>query len=93
MWMRDGYQYSAILDEVVCAVCEDLDSSVVDEATYYSTKWMPPIHFNCRCIWVAIMNDEEDKPDFTGLPDAPGGTTEPSLSHSHEMVTLGKAGK
>jgi len=88
-----GYQYSAILDEVVCAVCEDLDSSVVDEATYYSTKWMPPIHFNCRCIWVAIMNDEEDKPDFTGLPDAPGGTTEPSLSHSHEMVTLGKAGK
>jgi hypothetical protein len=79
-----GYQYSAILDDSVCRICEDLDSSVVPETTYYSTVWMPPIHFNCRCIWVAIMNDEQDKPDFTGLPDAPGGVTAPLLSHGHD---------
>jgi SPP1 gp7 family putative phage head morphogenesis protein len=78
-----AYQYSAILDDAVCPICADLDSSVVTEAEYYSTKWMPPIHFNCRCIWVAIMNDEEDKPEITGLPDAPGGATEPSLSIKH----------
>lgn len=73
------YQYSAILDEVTCPVCEDLDGSVVDEAEYRSTKWMPPIHNNCRCIWVAIMVDEEDQPDLTGFPDSPGGESNPSL--------------
>jgi len=81
-----AYQYSAILDAKVCQVCLDLDSSVVEEATYYATKWMPPIHFNCRCIWVAIMNDEEDRPGITGLPEAPGGTTEPSLSANNQGV-------
>ena len=35
-----------------------------------------------NCIRVAIMDDEDDKPDFTGLPDAPGGTSAPSLSHT-----------
>lgn len=83
-----GYQYSAILDDVVCKVCEDLDGSVVDESAYFSTIWMPPIHFNCRCIWVAIMDDEEDKPDFQPIPDAPGGTTSPSLSVSHHENSI-----
>lgn len=82
-----SYQYSAILDDVVCPICEDLDGSVVTEAEYRSTPWMPPIHFNCRCIWVAIGNDEEEAPDISGLPDQPGGTDEPSLSHTHHHVT------
>lgn len=73
------YQYSAILDNVTCPVCEDLDGTVVDEAEYRSTQWMPPIHSGCRCIWVAILQDEEDQPDITGFPDSPGGDTEPSL--------------
>lgn len=75
-----GYQYSAILDDAVCPICEELDGSVVDPATYNATIWMPPIHFNCRCIWVAIMSDEDDKPDFQDIPDSPGGATAPSLS-------------
>lgn len=81
-----GYQYSAILDDSVCPICEDLDGSVVDTATYNATIWMPPIHFNCRCIWVAIMADEDDKPDFQDIPDSPGGADAPTLaiSHSHE---------
>lgn len=74
-----AYQYSAILDESVCAICEDLDSSVVKPEVYFSTIWMPPIHFNCRCIWVAIMDDEEDKPEFQDLPETPGGASAPSL--------------
>jgi SPP1 gp7 family putative phage head morphogenesis protein len=78
-----GYQYSAILDEAVCPICEELDGSVATEAEYYSTKWMPPIHFNCRCIWVAIMQDEEDKPPFTGIPETPGGASEPLLAFNH----------
>lgn len=86
-----GYQYSAILDDVVCPVCEDLDGSVVEPAVYYSTIWVPPIHFNCRCIWVAIMNEEEEKPPFKDIPEAPGGTTSPSLSTGHDENSLSAA--
>jgi hypothetical protein len=66
------YQYSAIMDGATCAICMDLDGTIVDEAEYRSTQWMPPIHFSCRCIWVAIMSDEEEQPDITGFPDHPG---------------------
>lgn len=78
-----SYQYSAILDENVCPTCEDLDATVVDEAGYTGTEWQPPIHFNCRCIWVAIMSDEEEPPDLTGFPESPGGTDKPSLSEPY----------
>lgn len=84
-----GYLYSAILDEKVCNICYDLDGSVATPDEYAATVWMPPIHFWCRCIWVAIMRDEEDKPDFTGIPDNPGGESAPTLAHKHEhMETL-----
>ena len=74
------YQYSAIMDETTCPICEDLDGSVVDYEEYLRTEWMPPIHFNCRCIWVEIMTDETDQPDFTGLPEAPGDATSSPLN-------------
>lgn len=74
-----AYQYSALLDHRVCPRCRDLDGSVVDYATYRSTKWRPPIHFNCRCIWVAIRKDEQNPPPITGFPDAPGGFTTPDF--------------
>lgn len=83
------YQYSAILDDATCAICEDLDGMVLDQRQYDDTIWTPPIHFNCRCIWVAILDDEEDQPDITGVPDSPGGTEAPSLSdhygHRHKV--------
>ncbi len=78
-----GYQYSALLDDAVCPICEDLDGSIATPEEYYNTIWMPPIHFNCRCIWVAIMKDEAEKPDFTGIPTSPGGADAPSLSKDH----------
>lgn len=84
------YQYSAILDNDTCPICEDLDGMVLDQQQYDDTVWTPPIHFNCRCIWVAILEDEQDQPDITGVPDQPGGTDAPSLSndyrHGHKAV-------
>ncbi len=74
------YQYSAILDPKTCPICDSLDGSVVDEPEYKRTSFDPPVHHHCRCIWVAILEDELDKPPLTGIPDAPGGVTEPSLS-------------
>jgi len=75
-----SYQYSAILDTKTCPICDDLDAKVVDEAEYKRTSFDPPVHHHCRCIWVAILKDELDQPPITGLPVAPGGVTEPSLS-------------
>lgn len=76
-----SYQYSAIMDDVTCPTCEDLDGSVVSPTEYRSTTWTPPIHFNCRCIWVEILKDEEDQPDITGIPEEAGGISQPELSN------------
>lgn len=81
-----AYQYSAILDEKTCNICDDLDGKVVDEAEYKRTLFDPPIHHHCRCIWVAILVDELEPPTVTGLPNAPGGVTEPSLSIFNDNV-------
>lgn len=82
-----GYQYSAILDHRTCPICEDLDGSVVNEREYRNTTFDPPIHHRCRCIWVAILNDEQDPPEITGMPDTPGGATEPSLSKEYVNIS------
>lgn len=76
------YQYSAIMDNVTCPICEELDGTVVDQAEYDATQWQPPIHFSCRCIWVEILDDEDDQPEITGFPDEPGGVTKPTLDAS-----------
>lgn len=83
-----AYQYSSILDGRECKICGEggLDGSVVKPEVYYDTIWLPPIHHNCRCIWVAIMNDEEDKPDFKDIPAAPGGADAPSLSRTGRIA-------
>lgn len=73
------YQYSAILDHKTCPICSALDNNVVDYATYRATNFKPPIHAWCRCIWVAIKKDQAEIPEITGLPDAPGGATEPLI--------------
>ena len=83
-----AYQYSAILDEKTCPICDDLDGKVVDEDEYKRTSFDPPIHHHCRCIWVAILVDELDPPAITGLPEAPGGTLAPSLSKDEKISSL-----
>jgi SPP1 gp7 family putative phage head morphogenesis protein len=73
------YQYSAILDDRTCPICEDLDGTVVDYAAYRASKWEPPIHRNCRCLWVGVGSEQTEQPDLTGFPDAPGGVISPKL--------------
>lgn len=87
------YQYSAILDDRTCPICEDLDGTVVDEAEYRSTEWLPPIHFGCRCIWVAILADEVEQPEISGFPNEPGGILEPLLSKGLYSVMLNRSFK
>lgn len=79
-----AYQYSALLDNRTCPTCEELDGKVLDEAAYLNTEYDPPIHLGCRCIWVAILQDELDPPTITGFPDDTSGLLEPSLSKKLE---------
>lgn len=45
-----GAQYSAILDETTCPLCEQLDEKVVSLDNPDYDKFSPPIHPNCRCF-------------------------------------------
>ena len=78
-----AYQYSAILDEKTCTLCDGLDGIVLDEKEYKRTEYDPPVHHHCRCIWVAILVEELEPPAITGVPN---GLPAPSLSIFNDNV-------
>lgn len=77
----DLFEYSAILDEKLCPICEDLDGAVVEYDEYRRTRWKPPIHFHCRCLWILIrkVSATYKLPKVTGLPFTAGGVDGPKL--------------
>jgi hypothetical protein len=64
-----AFQWSAILDGGTCNYCRSADGktiSAVDKSfSTYKPGW---VHFNCRCIWVAILKDDEPLPAYTSIP-------------------------
>lgn len=58
-------QYSAILDERVCPLCEWLDGRIIELDNPDFDRFTPPIHNNCRCIWAYVLPDEEPQPEVT----------------------------
>lgn len=67
----DVYQWSALLDIKVCSICQTLDGSTVSPEEYGRTRWQPPIHFNCRCVWVLIrrLSASFRMPEANGIND------------------------
>lgn len=63
-----AYLYSAVLDTRTCPYCAKLDGTVLSPEDSAYTAYTPPQHFNCRCIWIAIKNDEV-QPVITGIPE------------------------
>lgn len=63
-----AYQFSAILDDKTCDLCLILDGKIIDPDDDAFEIFKPPLHAECRCIWVAILEDEFEKPAITGLP-------------------------
>lgn len=59
-------QYSAILDDVTCPLCEYLDGMYFEVGSKEYYKYMPRVHISCRCIYVYIGKDEvnQPKPNF-----------------------------
>jgi len=64
-----NYTFSAILDRKTCDLCAALDGSVVTEQEYKNTRFVCPLHYLCRCIWVAVLKTDPNIPDNTGFPD------------------------
>lgn len=63
-------EYSAILDGRTTKICKNLDWLVTKVDSWESKKYQPPNHWNCRSIWVEILNDEIYKPKLSvTVPD------------------------
>jgi len=55
-------QFSAILDDRVCPLCEALDGMIIELDNPDYDRFTPPIHYHCRCVWVYIRPDESPQP-------------------------------
>lgn len=60
-----AFQYSAILDWATTPLCRKLDGIIVKPNSPEVKKYQPPLHWNCRSIWVEILKEETYKPAFT----------------------------
>ena len=58
-------QFSAILDDSVCPLCERQDGQIVEIANPDYDTFTPQLHHNCRCVWVYIDPEETPQPDPT----------------------------
>lgn len=63
-------QYSAIIDSVTSPICNSLNGVIVDYGSRDYYNFSPPNHNWCRSIWVAILKDEDNLPDITGVSNA-----------------------
>lgn len=55
-----GAQFSAILDKRTCDLCNRQDEQLIGIADLDMAKFTPPLHFNCRCVWVYVAQGEAD---------------------------------
>lgn len=55
-----AWQWSAILDSKTCEICEELDGKYFEKGDTQWEQLQPPAHPGCRCIAVAVLNEELD---------------------------------
>ncbi len=61
-------QRSEILDSKTCNFCLSIDERIIEKTD--SLAKVGTFHSNCRGIWVEILQDEENKPKISGVPDS-----------------------
>jgi len=61
-------QRSELLDMRTCPYCESIDGRIIEKADPFGRNTI--FHSNCRGIWVAILQDEEEKPSIDGIPQS-----------------------
>ena len=57
-----AFQYSAILDGRTTPLCQSLEDMIVTADDPRRAIYTPPNHWNCRSIWVEILQEETHKP-------------------------------
>jgi len=62
------FVWSAILDRRTCPLCRSLDGKVIDASDKRFSTFHPPIHQNCRCIWIGICQDDPYIPPIDWPP-------------------------
>lgn len=63
-------QRSEVLDERTCDFCLSMDGLIIDPTDDWASTDV--FHGNCRGIWVEILNDEDNKPEVTGVDEELG---------------------
>lgn len=53
-----GAQWSAVLDDHTCPLCQDLDKKVISVDDPDFDIFRPPVHNHCRCLLIFIGPDE-----------------------------------
>lgn len=48
--------FAAVGDD--CALCASLDGKVFRSDSEDAKRFSPPVHINCDCLWIAVMDDE-----------------------------------
>lgn len=61
-------QRSELLDLHTCNYCLSIDGRVIEKIDPFGRNTI--FHSNCRGIWVAILQDEEEKPSIGGIPQS-----------------------
>ncbi len=98
-------QRSEILDQKTCNFCLSIDERIVEKTDPLGKIGI--FHSNCRGIWVEILQNEENKPKISGVPnnirDRIGDATNELLqpkkpiikqkSSAAKAINKGKAGK
>jgi len=55
------FMWSAIMDDAIDDICEELDGQVFPKNSYDAQGLTPPAHYNCRCTLIEL--DAEDLKD------------------------------
>jgi uncharacterized protein with gpF-like domain len=50
------------MDGKVCSLCEKMNGTVVRADSAIMGKYNPPVHYNCRCVWLPITREEIKNP-------------------------------
>lgn len=61
-------QRSEILDKKTCNFCLSMDGRIIELKDPLAKRGI--FHSYCRGIWVEILEDEEDKPKISGVPES-----------------------
>ena len=54
----EAYEFSAIMDDRVSAICESLDGKIFEKGDFID-RVTPPLHFNCRSVLVPITKYQD----------------------------------